>query len=90
MQTCVTSQVAALRTYEDVAAAVELAVDVDLREGGPLAVFLHAAAQPIILQDVDRRERRLQVIEYLQGRRAIRTSTFSRVCRPQDARRVES
>ena len=53
-------------TYEDVAAAVELAVDVDLREGRPLAVLLHAAAQALVLQDVDRREGRLQLVEDLR------------------------
>ena len=36
-------------TYENVAAAVKLAIDVDLWKGGPLAVLLHAAAQALIL-----------------------------------------
>ena len=54
-------------TYQDVAAAVELAVNIYLREGWPLAVLLHAAAQTLILQNVDRRERRLQLVQYLRG-----------------------
>lgn len=40
------------RTDHDVAAAEELAADVDLREGGPRGVLLQAGAQRVVLQDV--------------------------------------
>jgi len=49
-----------------------LRVSGDLREGGPLAVLLHAAAQALVLQDVDRREGRLQLVEDLRAQPVTR------------------
>ena len=41
-----------LLTHHDVRAANKLAAHVDLREGGPLAVLLHATPQHVIVQDI--------------------------------------
>ena len=44
---------AGVQLFDDVAAADELALDVELREGGPARVLFHALAQVGALQDVD-------------------------------------
>src|SRR5262252_665260 len=39
--------------HHDVRAADELAVDVELRDGGPVGIFLDALADALVLEDVD-------------------------------------
>src|SRR5579859_1442012 len=55
--------------HHDVAAADELALDVELRDGGPLRELLDALAQLRILQHVRRLERHAQVGEDLHHAR---------------------
>mmetsp|Transcript_40350 Transcript_40350/g.72452 ORF Transcript_40350/g.72452 Transcript_40350/m.72452 type:complete len:243 (-) Transcript_40350:109-837(-) len=49
----------------NVTSAVELASNIDLREGGPRGVLLEPPAQRVVLQDVDTLEGRLQVVQNL-------------------------
>mmetsp|Transcript_3386 Transcript_3386/g.8835 ORF Transcript_3386/g.8835 Transcript_3386/m.8835 type:complete len:234 (+) Transcript_3386:51-752(+) len=52
----------------DVAAAEELAADVDLREGGPRGVLLQAGAQRVVLQDVHALKGHVEVVHDLHHR----------------------
>ena len=50
-------------TQRDIAAPEELAIDVDLREGGPRAVLLEALPEPLVLEDVHRLVGHLERVE---------------------------
>ena len=79
---CVLFHGGAALTNHDVTAAIELAIDVHLWKGGPLAVLLHAASEPLILEDVDRLVWHVEGVEDLHARvgEATLQSSRSRKC----------
>src|SRR5690606_39013650 len=54
---------ASVQLIDDVAAAHQLAPNIQLRERGPLAVLLHPVAQRLILEDVDVLEGHLKALQ---------------------------
>lgn len=57
-----------VRTNGDVASSEELAVDVELREGGPAGVLLEPLAERLVGEHVERLEGHVQRPEYLHHR----------------------